>query len=207
MTRTLRFAAVWAAANAIGGVIVGGLEGSLFQFLATLVLTGIVLGLIQGVVLRSRLHSLSWGGWAIASAVSWIVGSQIAIFSDGLTAPLISWLSGTAAMWEVFWLNLVKDPIILAVLGLGQWLVLRRQVAGAAWWVLISALGGAAYGAIASAMCALFCEPLCQAVPGPFCNVAATAMAYGAGWAAYGVVTGLGLGWLLRRQAGAFAGS
>ncbi|MBW4648182.1 MAG: hypothetical protein KME06_05710 [Kastovskya adunca ATA6-11-RM4] len=175
----------WILASATGGAVVGALEAGSFQFLATLVLTGFVLGITQAFILRRRIQQS--GLWVLACAIGWFVGINATILLNGILDPTIAQLTAVGGIGEVFWLNVVQDLIILAVMGIGQWLVLRRQLSSSRWWILASAIGGMIKGAVGSLVCAAACEAV-QLAAG---NQVATAMSYGAGWAGYGVVTGV----------------
>lgn len=181
----------WSLANALGGAIVGALEASYFQFAATLLLTGPILGTAQWLVLRNILPRTGW--WALASTLGWFVGIQVQIASNRLLDPLVAQLTSTGLAWEVFWLNLLKEPVVAAVLGSAQVWVLRRYVARAKVWILIAAIAGAVNGAVSATVCLVACQPV-SAIAG---GVAATAITMAAGWGAFGVVTGVGLVHLL----------
>jgi hypothetical protein len=113
-------------------------------------------------------------------------------YYGSLHDPLIQFLS-TLGAWPVFWTNLVTRPIELAIFGAAQFPILRRFVRKAHWWILVSALGGALQGAIGSTVAHILQPGL---LPTPFL----TALIYGVGWLGYGIVTGIGLQWLLRHQ-------
>jgi hypothetical protein len=183
----------WALATTVGGTLTGVLEGGGLQFLATLILTGLLVGLAQGLVLPARL-----GGavpWIAASALGWVVGKIAQVALSGPLAALSRALA-PIGLWGVFWLNTLGEPISGAVLGAAQALILWRAIGGAGWWVAASAVGGMLQGAFGSTVCAAACAPL--ALVGG--DALATGVAYGAGWAAYGVLTGVVLGWLLGRK-------
>lgn len=191
---TLRFLWLWwTLVSASSGAIVGALEAGGFEFFATLVLTGFVVGIAQWWVLRGYIQSAIW--WVLASALGWFVGINLAIVSGGLFNALIELLFAVGELGEVFWLNVVKQPVILAVFGVAQWLVLRRHVQ-AGWWVLASAVGGVVQGVVSTIICAAACQALTVSVG----EQIATAVTYAAGWAGYGAVTGIVLAWLLHSQ-------
>jgi len=79
-------------------------------------------------------RELGFGGWAIASAVGWLIGG---LLSTRILAILIPDIS--------FTLNLFVFPLIAgAVMGIPLWLVLRRYLPQVGpWWILISAIGPA----------------------------------------------------------------
>ena len=78
------------------------------------------------------------------------------------------------------------------VLGALQWLVLREQVAGAGWWVLANTLGLIVAGPVVGFVTWATGTPVDSAIGG-FLRW----LAFGA---AYGVVTGTTLSWLLRQR-------
>ena len=77
-------------------------------------------------------------------------------------------------------MNLVKQLIVLAILGATQFPILRRFVCKAHWWILVSAFGGALAGAGSSTIAYILHPGL---LPAPF----STALAYGLGWLSYGI--------------------
>ena len=171
----------WALANGLGGAIVGFLEAWRFQFLATFVLTGPILGICQWLVLRRYLGKVRW--WPIATTFGWLLAMQIRIGAGDLLDPIINFLYAVGGLWEVFWLNVVKTPVTLAVLAVVQWLVLRPRGPHVGLWVFASVVGGVFNGAIGATMCAKVCSLLAVGV--------GLGISQGLGWLAYGVVTGV----------------
>ncbi len=177
----------WVLASAAGGAIVGALEAGGLQFLATLILAGFVVGAMQWLVLRSHLRA-AWQ-WPLASGVGLLLGNLLnaSLPISNLLEPLIGPQAGP---WGGIWLNMSFYLLPLTVAGIAQWVVLRQQ-AGAGWWLAISAVGGLVLGAVGSAVCYAGCDMVTASAGA----VVSTAVAYGTGWAAYGIVTG----WLLAR--------
>ncbi|MBD2100581.1 hypothetical protein H6F94_06805 [Leptolyngbya sp. FACHB-261] len=192
---------VWVVANAVAGAVVGALEGGGLQFFATLVLTGFVLGTAQWLVLQLLLPRLLrpaiW--WIVATGLGWFVGITLSIMVNGVLDPLIDRLTALGGS-GVFWLNVLTRPIPTALLGVGQWLILRRHLQPSGEWILASALGGAVQGGVGATVCAVACQPLARAAGSNLADELATAVAYGSGWAGYGLVTGLFLVWLWRNH-------
>ncbi|WP_204150096.1 hypothetical protein [Leptolyngbya sp. CCY15150] len=180
----------WTLATTIAGAIVGALEASGFQFIATIVFTGLLIGAAQWLVLRQYIPKAFW--WIVVSTLGWTFGLLLVFPNETLFDPLIQFLS-TLGAWPVFWSNLVTQPIILAILGAAQFPILRRLVRKAHWWILVSALGGALEGASGSTVSYILQPGL---LPAPF----PTALIYGSGWLSYGIVTGIYLQWLLRHH-------
>lgn len=179
----------WTLATTIAGAIVGALEESGFQFIATIFFTGLLIGAAQWLVLRQYIPKAFW--WIVVSTLGWTFGLVLVVPNETLD-PLIQFLN-TLGAWEVFWMNLVTQPIVLAIFGAAQFPILRRFVRKAHWWILVSTLGGALQGASGSTVAYILQPGL---LPAPF----PTALSYGSGWLGYSIVTGIFLQWLLRHQ-------
>lgn len=185
-----RFLAAWVGANLVGGFVVGYLENNGLQFMATLILTGAILGSLQWCVLRlvlSRGSGLRW--WPLASALGWIASTLLTTLMQGLYTPVVDGLWQTFGLWEVFWLSLVAEPLMILGMAIAQGLILRRRGLSLGSWVLVSLVGGALQGAASAAVCAGYCPILPPLWTG--------GIVYGFGWAVYGLVTGL---WLVGRR-------
>lgn len=177
-SRPARFLAVWVLANLVGGFITGFLESNGLQFMATLVLTGAIVGTLQWLVLRP------WGGfrwWPLASTIGWIVSTLINSLSDPLTDPIVTFLWNQVGLWEVFWLNVVNQPLWILGMAIAQALVLRQRGRPVKQWLLASLVGAASQGAVSASLCAAFCQALPLWLVG---------IVNGLGWATYGLVTG-----------------
>ena len=108
---------------------------------------GIVTGILQWLVLRRQIPRATW--WVPASTLA-VVAVGAVVFGVGRVNADVGWIAGAG--------------LFGAVVGLLQWLVLRRQVARAGWWVLASTLGwvvggplgwaglGAVYGAMTASV-------------------------------------------------------
>lgn len=189
----------WTLANALGGALVGALENEGFQFFATLVLTGPVIGVAQSLVMRRYIRAAGW--WVVASSVGWWIGINLRLLLGGMLNPLVQSLWHEFGVGEVFWINTVKEPVTLVGFGASQWLILRRRLPRVGWWVVASAVRGVMEGVIGASVCAVACQPIAASVRnGQVGAMAATALSYSAGWAGYGVVTGLVLVWLLPQR-------
>ncbi|WP_416669753.1 hypothetical protein [Egbenema bharatensis] len=177
----------WTLTTTIAGAIVGALEESGFQFIAT-IFSGLLIGPAQWLVLRQYMPKAFW--WIVVSALGWTFGlTLVSSYITPLFDPLIPFLV-TLGIWRIFRISLVYEPIVLAIFGTAQFPILRRFVRKAEWWILVSALGGALKGA--SSLTVAYILP--GLLPPPF----TTALSYGAGWLSYGIVTGICLQWLLR---------
>jgi hypothetical protein len=177
---------LWAAANAVGTALglaaVWGLApvASRAGELAAVPLFGVagaLAGALQGLVLRRRVRGLR--GWVVASAAGLAAGVAVLAVLFGLSVGLLGEESGAGLA--------VGAAAGGAVAGAAQWLVLRRRVPRAGWWVPASAAGMAA------------CVVLFLGVTrGADAGLAGIAGGGAAGGAAYGLITGGALVWLLR---------
>jgi len=137
----------------------------------------------------------------VASTLGWWIGINLRFLLVGILDPLIQSLWQELGLWEVFWLNTVKEPVTLAVFGAFQWLMLRRHLPRAVWWILASAVGGVVEGAVNATIRAVAYQPVAAIVrDGQVSVIASDAVFSGAGWAGYGVVTGFALVWLLQHR-------
>jgi len=93
---------------------------------------GIILGAAQWLVLRRAIPA-AW--WIPVTGIGW-----------GLAGALVGFNSGGSS-WETlpsagpitpFIPPVLIVPLEIALLGSGQWLVLRRACAGAGWWLLVN---------------------------------------------------------------------
>jgi hypothetical protein len=161
----------WAIVNAIAGAITGALEEGGFQFAATLLFSGILAGIGQGWWLRRCQIPIRW--WAIATVLGWIGGQFLKIaLRDNL--PI---LYGQAFFYFIPSVGMAIAQSMVAPIARFS-------------WIGMSALGGIANALVSSAICAAICRPILMAVPGHFTVILTTAMTYGGGWFAYGLVTG-----------------
>ena len=174
----------WVMANLAGwavlgwvtaGFTTGGWAETLSLSPLVLFLSWVVPGVLQWLVLRRKVSRAGW--WVLATTVGYFVGWNGAIVLVGVVGWLgsnyVSGIVGETVGWILLWGSYG------AIIGVPQWLVLRRQVARAGWWVLVSTVawvGGSL--AIGIASWALF-------------------------GTVYGVITGIALAWLLRNRSSA----
>lgn len=182
MIRRLSLWLSWLLASTAGGAFIGAMAAPT-DFFWFLVMTGLVVGVAQWLVLRRYLPGAGW--WILASALGWFLGTLVLITTQGITFPITDFLESVIRLGGVIWLNVVDGTLYGAVLGVAQWLVLRRHSQYAGWWVLASSIGGAVNGAVGAACAAAIPIGISAALP------------YGAGWAGAGAVTGMVLVWLL----------
>jgi len=170
-------------------ILASVLSGSLrhfFPLTGLFLLTGPALGFFQWLVLRCYVWHLGWwvmasiSGWSIAFFITYPfeVGSKIAA-----TVPkgeLI--VAGVPVNMQVFWSYVLVALLASTVIGVFQWLVMRRHIQHSSWWILASSIGGALRGATIAVI---------QSVGG-------AALGAVVGWLGYGAVTGIVLVWLLQ---------
>jgi hypothetical protein len=135
----------------------------------------ILAGVLQWLTLRRLIADAGW--WLpVSVAAAAIVG--VLVFGLGLIHRDVGWVLGVAVGW--------------IVLGALQWLVLREQVAGAGWWVLANTLGLIVAVPVVGFVTSATGVPADVAIGGLL-----RWLAFGA---AYGIVTGTALWWLLRER-------
>jgi hypothetical protein len=159
LTWVLASAAGWAVGGAIGAAVGSSREPFVAGFVVVAA-GGVLAGMLQSLVLRRQVAAAGW--WAVAT-----IGAMAAVGVLVIAVGVVDAGVGAAASGTV--------------LGVVQWLVLRRRVAQAGWWVLASTVGWVVGGFLSGAF------------EGGV-----------AGWttigAVYGAITGAALVWLLRHQ-------
>lgn len=175
----------WILATGAAGAFVGyiALPGDFFW---ELIGSGFVVGIAQWVVLRRYIKPVIL--WIPATALGWISGIFLMIFTKDIFNPVVEFLESTGIFWEVFWLNIVRQPINFAVLGFTQWLLLRRYFQYAFLWIIVNALSGTVRGAVGSYVCSVTCQ------------IGGGSISNGVGWAASAAITGIVLQWLLNNH-------
>ncbi|MGB3513659.1 MAG: hypothetical protein WBA93_31535 [Microcoleaceae cyanobacterium] len=89
---------------------------------------GAVVGLAQWLVLRNRIFRARW--WIVVNIVAWLLIGASSLGALGWVAPrteqiLLRLLHG-----------FINGAVVGAVLGLGQWFVLRKQIYREEWWMV-----------------------------------------------------------------------
>jgi hypothetical protein len=152
----------WILANAVGEtvglggtLVIGGLlllnaqktigvvPAAALAVLAGTFVEGTVVGTAQWLVLRRPIKGISWRVWVLATAVgafvAWTLGMIPSTFmfagadSGGTASTQMSDLM-------IYALAAVMGFVLGSILGVPQWLVLRRHLPKAGWWVLANAL-------------------------------------------------------------------
>jgi hypothetical protein len=132
-----------------------GNAGLLFTLATIGALVGAAIGFGQWLALRSRI--VGAGQWVVASTVGWAIFGLLLIVQ--LLVVYAPRPPGQTASLDVLIIPIWTGIITGALVGVLQWLVLRRQVPGAALWILASALSwGLGWTTLIAA--AYFGEPL-----------------------------------------------
>ncbi len=111
--------------------------------LAGTFIEGMVVGTVQWFVLRRPLNKIRWRVWAMATAlgafVAWTLGmipSTLFFTGDNSGGAASTQMSDVMVYALAAAMGFVLGPI----LGVPQWLALRRHLPKAGWWVLANAL-------------------------------------------------------------------
>lgn len=153
--------------------------------------------LLQWLVLRRRLRLV--GCWPLATFAGGYLGYVVITeslnpnyYRYGHSLPIVTTYFG----------------LVGVTIGAWQWLVLRRRVAGARWWPLCSAAGGVAFLLASRAVASTsFVKTVNTESWWKAVAIVTAAMQGAAGGAAYALVTGLVLLWLLRDRRRESAGA
>jgi len=105
---------------------------------------GMVVGLGQWLVLRGRIRGAGW----------WILGTTVALGLGNAAGEIVfSWIANSLGPWKfvpfarAMWCWISGGAMCGLILGVAQWLVLRRRARSAGWWIPANILSWAA-GAI-----------------------------------------------------------
>jgi hypothetical protein len=88
---------------------------------------GLSIGGIKGLLEELVLHKwkIKWNGWIPVSMLNWAFGMTIAV--------------GLAVFHSGFGINQLLGGMVI---GLSQWIILRRYLPKAHWWIIANAIGG-----------------------------------------------------------------
>lgn len=143
---------------------------------------GAVIALAQGLILQQRVAIAGW--WVLTSVISWGLISTSSLGAVGWIAPR------TLLLETRIILGALSGIMVGALLGLGQWLVLKQHCKRASVWILTSTFGwaialgvGWAVGGVLRRATRLFLAELV--------GLAVT-------WVIVAAITGITLVWLLR---------
>jgi hypothetical protein len=158
---------------------------------------GVIVGLAQWLVLRRQFPALSRRAWALASAagafVAWTLGMLPSTLIDfgadaaGAPPPQMSDLL-------MYALAAAMGAVLGPILGIPQWLALRRHVRHAAWWIPANA------AAWALGMPVVFIGASSAPTGGLPGLVATGVLTAAAAGAVVGAIHGLALIWLAQPQ-------
>jgi hypothetical protein len=177
----------WVLASAGGGAagfaaadaLLGFMSAALQRVIAEVVIFGLIvagLGTMQWLVLRNLFSQAGW--WVVASTVGGaIVGVGAAFLSSEIEASLI-----------------IAYGLSGIILGMLQWIVLRRQTSRAWLWILASPLGWAIAVPTVG-----FLDQMGQDVAPRMSETVGLILAFGLMGAVVGFVTGGVLVWMLRK--------
>lgn len=137
----------WVAAGAIGGGMGGTVAAPLERAVNSyvyLIVAATVTAALQWLLLRGYVRGAGW--WVPATVAGWSVGFQAtSAFSFSVFSVLgldLNPETPGVLTTILFWSS------IGAIVGLAQWLLLRRQVARGGWWILVCAVGWAVLGPV-----------------------------------------------------------
>lgn len=191
----------------IGIMLFGGLESLIGAVLVALlavalgaIVEGSIVGGLQWFVLRRPIPDLRWRAWAVATAagagIAWALGMVPSVAMSFVPAQGAQGTTQGFAMAEsvVLLLALLMGGALGAILGVAQWVALRRHVPAAGWWVLANAVAWAVGMVLVFAGTSFIPE---SGVVTPASIIAVIAGVVLAG-TTVGAVHGLVLIWLLR---------
>ena len=81
-----------------------------------------------------------WLGWVVASTLGWLVGFIIAFFLLAIVGGIVGEDTGMNVLGLILG-AFIFGASLGSMVGILQWLVLRRRVSNAGWWVLASTVG------------------------------------------------------------------
>jgi len=144
----------WVLYTTLGHALVGVLAtGTVMRVPGGLMLTPVVaaagvglVGLLQWLVLRNALPRVRWTSWVLAAVLGQIAAT-LAVGAIVVAPLLLGALHGVASRIGGPGLQLASrltaGAVLGAVVGLVQWLVLRRHVPAAGWWILAAVCANA----------------------------------------------------------------
>jgi hypothetical protein len=96
---------------------------------------GAIVGTAQWLVIRRSMRA-DW--WAPATALSWGLPGIVTGFTAGGSISTIGPAEGPIPPLLAV---LVVPPLVVVLVGLGPWIILRRQFSGAGWWPIVNIAG------------------------------------------------------------------
>lgn len=122
---------------------VGVVLAAALGVLAGTFIEGTVVGTMQWLVLRRPLKSMRWRAWALATALGAFVAWTLAMIPSTFLFTGADTAGAASAQMSdlmIYTLAAAMGFVLGTILGVPQWLVLRRYVPKAGWWVLANAL-------------------------------------------------------------------
>ena len=98
----------------------GWLAGILFLSAIQIVISGVAIAALQWTVLYKRIQK-AWR-WAIYSSLGWIVGYILFV------------------LFFPAHMGFLLGPVLGGIIGVVQWLILRKELDWAGWWTIVSIL-------------------------------------------------------------------
>ena len=153
------FLPLWVAASGVGGGIglvfpgyvvtmaVASVVGDLSDAMGGSLLCvwiGAGLGAGQAIVLSKGVGFARTGWWVLAASAGSLLGMLIVV---GLSTSVYPAAEAVGS----FQLDVLGPAVIFGVMGLVQWMILRREVAQAGWWIVASVVSGIVAGLVAGA--------------------------------------------------------
>jgi hypothetical protein len=184
--------------------LAGGLVLAVMVLGGTLV-EGVTVGISQWLVLRHYIQKIGWIAWAGATAlgagIAWTLGmipSLLINFGDTASANVGDASAAGPNGFVLYGLAAALGLVLGPMLGIPQWLVLRRYVPRAGWWVGANSVAWAVgMGVIFVGIDALISEESTTNAPLLTLSVLALLALVGA---SVGAVHGLVLVWLLNKR-------
>jgi hypothetical protein len=159
------------------------------------VTTGILVGTFQWLILRNYIKHNSW--WLLVTPLGMILGSYISRFALRMADDNFYLLGNS---WSVaLWLSIFLYGVVI---GLGQWLVLRKSVSNSWTWLIANGISWS----LAITISKEFIRPSIygyfgwSSTPYVFFNTYYEIVIYGSVGILVGLITGITLWWLLKQQ-------
>ena len=105
----------WIIATTMGWLI-----GEIFFIGIPVIMSGAAISALQWATLHQRIHK-AWR-WAIYSLAGWITGYILFVILSAIIRGILA------------------GPLIGLIVGIAQWIMLRKEVNWAGWWIIISTL-------------------------------------------------------------------
>jgi hypothetical protein len=151
----------------------------------------VILASLQWLVLRRYLARLKWWSWIAASALGQLAGTVVVALAGAgslLLGPRVVGAIGVAALGIAT--SVVLGGLLGAVVGIIQWLILRRHLTHALWWIVATTTAGVALALV------LPTQQLGSEVSGTGALLAGQAIS----GMLVGTITGLAVVFLLRKR-------